>query len=142
MSEIVFEDGFNLLCGKQLGSGISRKVFECRLDPTLVVKVQHDDTKPPLENMMEFEVWQSAMMTEFAKWFAPCTLISTTGRILLQKRTFPTRDLPLKVPAFFTDLKPENWGLLDGKPVCHDYALNQIMEVGLRKKMRKVNWEY
>lgn len=142
MSAVIFEDGFDLLCGKQIGSGISRNVFECRLDPTLVVKVQRDDTRAPLENMMEFEVWQSVMMTEHAKWFAPVELLSTTGRILLQKRTMPSRDLPKKVPAFFTDLKPSNWGILDGQPVCHDYALNLLMELGLSNKMRKANWEY
>ena len=40
MNGATYEDAFNLLCGKLLGEGIHRKVFECRLRDDLVVKVE------------------------------------------------------------------------------------------------------
>jgi hypothetical protein len=44
------------------------------------------------------------------------------------------------MPAFFTDLKRENFGLLLGRLVCHDYGVNLLMENGMTKRMRKANW--
>lgn len=33
-------DAFNLLTGKLMGSGMTRKVFSCNLDNSLVIKVE------------------------------------------------------------------------------------------------------
>lgn len=31
----LYEDAFNLLCGKLIGQGIHRQVFACKIDPSL-----------------------------------------------------------------------------------------------------------
>lgn len=51
------------------------------------------------------------------------------------------RDLPRKVPAFFTDLKAENWGRIDGRFVCVDYGLHLLHEHGMTSRMRSVRWD-
>ena len=35
----IYMDAFNLLCGRKIGFGIHRDVFECKVDKSLVVKV-------------------------------------------------------------------------------------------------------
>jgi hypothetical protein len=47
---------------------------------------------------------------------------------------------PTALPAFFTDFKRENFGFIDGRFVCHDYGTTLLMERGMTKAMRKVDW--
>lgn len=74
------------------------------------------------------------------KWFAPCIDISPNGVFLLQKKTEPcsTSKYPTVVPSFFTDLKYQNFGLLNGKVVCFDYGT--ILFTNLNEKTRKAKW--
>ena len=122
-----FEDTFNLLCGARLGGGAHRTVFECRIRPDLVVKVEIDTTWRGFYNAREYKFYTDyAHCPGVEKWLAPVEFISPDGRILLQKRCDPVRStdtLPDKIPAFFTDIKRENFGWLNGKFVCLDYAL-------------------
>lgn len=62
------------------------------------------------------------------------------GRILLQHKASPIVDrsaLPEQVPAFLSDLKPENFGMLDGRLVCLDYAMTIPNP---STKLKKVDW--
>lgn len=141
MSEAAtFEDAFNLLCGKQLGEGIHRKVFECKLRPELVVKVENDDLRY-FANVFEQKFWSDHQYcAKVARWLAPCEYLSPDARLLLQRRVDPIRDadaLPDKLPSFLTDVKRDNFGLLDGRIVCFDYAMT-IPTPSLRPK--KVEW--
>lgn len=133
-------DLVNMLCDEMIGEGISRCVYPWSLDRSLVAKVEPGHGG--FANAQEWDVWQRIKDTEHAKWFAPCVHISGCGIWLLQKRTkpIPFKRLPKQVPAFFTDLKQSNWGLLNGRPVCHDYAANLLMEVGMTKRLRSPNW--
>jgi hypothetical protein len=121
-----FEDAFNMLCGEKIGQGIHRQVFECKLLPHLVVKVESDDFRY-FANVLENKIWGDAEHhKKVADWLAPCTHLSCDGRILLQYRCDPlplNYTMPEKVPAFMTDLKRENFGLLEGRLVCLDYAM-------------------
>lgn len=127
MTREAFEDAFNILCGEQLGSGIHREVFECRIRPDLVVKVETDSTWRNFANVREHQFWaDNEHAPAVAKWLAPCEYLSPDGRISLQRRAEPVRPsdvLPTKIPAFLTDLKRENFGWLDGRLVAVDYAL-------------------
>lgn len=140
--ERAFEDAFNLLCGDKLGEGIHRTVFTCRLRPDLVVKVENDDEWRYFANVMEMKFWSDHQgYGKVARWLAPCEYMSPDGRVLLQKRVRPLLDeseLPAKLPAFLTDVKPENFGLLDGRVVCLDYALN-IPNPSTRMKKRRTD---
>lgn len=140
MSERAFEDAFNLLCGRLLGEGIHRRVFECRLRPDLVVKVENDDHRY-FANVLEHKFWADNQHCEkVARWLAPCEYLSPDGRISLQRRADPLgagTTLPDRLPAFLTDIKRGNFGLLGGNIVCVDYAM-VLQNPSVRK--RKVVW--
>jgi hypothetical protein len=124
-----------LLVGPMIGQGVYREVYEVRGRPDVVLKVEVAGTE--FCNATEWNIWRRVADTPFAKWFAPCLAIDQGGGALLQKRTKPMSDTAwrkLKVPAFFTDMKADNWGLIGGQPVCHDYALNRIIERGVTGK--------
>jgi len=126
-----------LVCGKFLSSGISRVVYEYTLDPTKVVKIE--TSAGFFQNVLEWEVWQNVRDTRWAKWFAPVHYISDNGSVLIQSRTVPAqkRDIPKQLPDFFTDLKLENFGLLDGRFVAHDYGFNLLLFNGLTRGRMK-----
>jgi len=136
-----FEEAFNLLCGEKLGSGIHRTVYECRIRPDLVVKVENDNYRV-FANVMESKFWDDNQFSKaIAKWLAPVEFLSPDGRILLQRRVQPLvaglKNMPEKLPAFLTDIKLDNFGILDGNLVCVDYAFT-IQNVSTT--MKKVTW--
>ena len=136
-----FEDAFNLLCGEKIGAGIHRTVFECRIRPDLVVKVENDDEWRYFANVQEMKFWSDFQHAPtWSKWLASCEYMSPDGRILLQRKATPIRevdDLPSQLPAFLTDIKRENFGWIDENLVCIDYAM-VITNPSL--KLKKVEW--
>lgn len=121
-----FEDAFNLLCGERLGFGLHRSVFECRIRPGWVVKVEAGESRR-FANVLEHEFWESHQFFEkVAIWLAPCGELSADGRLLLQRRVSSLPGdfkFPPKMPEFLSDLKRSNFGLWKGRLVCVDYAL-------------------
>lgn len=137
------KDLFEIACGKKLGSGCSRDTFECALNPKYVIKIENSTHS--FQNIMEWEVWESVKYEDdgHAKpWFAPCEYISPCGIVLVQhKTTVPTREqFPAKLPAFFSDIQKPNFGMYEGRFVCHDYGYNDLMEVGKTKRLKKAEW--
>jgi len=133
-----FEDCFNMLCGRKIGEGIHRTVYECKIRPDLVVKVENQEMRY-FANVMEDKFWADHQYYEkVAKWLCPIEFLSPDGRLLLMRRaeqgniTFPDQ-----LPSFLTDLKPENFGMLEGRLVCIDYALTVPNP---NTRMKKVNW--
>lgn len=120
-----FRDCFNMLCGRKIGEGIHRTVFVCKIRPDLVVKVENQEMRH-FSNVMEEKFWSDQQHYEpVRKWLCPIEFLSPDGRLLLMRRVEPIRatdELPDKLPAFLADLKPENFGWLDGNLVCVDYA--------------------
>lgn len=135
-------DLWSLVCGKKLGRGIGRTVYEYKPDPSLAIKIE--DRASSFQNIAELEVWNAVAHTPWAKWFAPVVQISGAGTVLLMRRTSPLREkeLPNRVPAFFTDLKRTNFGILDGRLVAHDYGTFPAVMLGaaLNGKTRKAAW--
>ncbi|WP_323016382.1 hypothetical protein [Castellaniella sp.] len=133
-------EALGLLQGTQISYGSARTVYACKLFSDCVIKVE--DGAGSFQNVMEWETWQRVKDTKFAKWFAPCEFISPAGGILVMKRTMPIDEkrYPQSVPAFFTDLKYANYGMLDGQFVCHDYGVSLLMENGMSERMRKPEW--
>lgn len=136
----IHKEAFRVLCDDEIGRGISRVTYSSKLLPDYVIKVEENSKW--FQNVMEWEVWDRVRFTPYARWFAPCVEISPCGGVLIMKRTEPAQKskYPDKMPAFFTDFKRENYGLLNGKIVCHDYGCNLLMENGMTKRMRKVEW--
>lgn len=130
-----------MVLGDLHGFGSTRTIYTHATDPTLMVKVETDAGS--YNNIMEWEAWKSVKDTEFAKWFAPCVEISPAGLVLTMKKCerVSARGLPRKVPAFFADLKAENWGWYEDRFVCLDYGLHLLHEYGMTKRMRVANWE-
>lgn len=140
-NDFILREGFNIFCGREIGFGIGRKVHLHRTDPTLVIKVEEHSRS--FQNVVEYETWQALMHTPFAKWLAPVIEISASGTVLIMKRTTPCPDkkLPTRMPAWLSDYKSENYGMLDGKFVCHDYGTNLLLNHGaFRNKMKAVDW--
>ncbi len=136
----VHREAFWMLVGERIGYGMSRAVYECKLRPDCVVKVE--DAQQRFQNIMEWETWQRVKGTEFEKWFAPCEWISPAGVVLVMKFTNPLRkqEYPEKMPAFLTDFKRSNYGMYNGRVVCHDYGTHLMLENGMTKRMQKVDW--
>lgn len=145
-----FEEAFNLLCGELIGRGCSRRVFECKLLPGYVVKVE--ETPGSFENIAEWLTWNEVMSTSASRWFAECKAISPDGKLLLMERTRPPSkfELPQKVPVWCSDLKLSNWGFaIDSQgdtrkwAVCHDYGAlsSKVIERGISTKLlKKADW--
>jgi len=134
------EEAFDLMCGVLLGEGVGRKVFVCKLDETLVVKVEKDPAGL-FQNPHEYRMWvETSTYRKAADWLAPCVAISTHGLVMLQKRVEPiTRaQLPETLPAFLDrDLKPSHFGMFEGRVVCCDYGLPATI---LPVRHRKADW--
>jgi hypothetical protein len=139
-----------LICNNPLNYGSSRTVYECFLVEGCVVKVQNEIYL--FDNIAEWKVWCAVQFTEHARWFARCKYIGSDGRLLIQEKTRPpgAGEWPDKIPAFLTDIKRENFGMVTRKNeksgedeelfVCHDYALHLLLEKGMTKKMQTVDW--
>ena len=127
----------DLTFGTLLGNGAYRNVYELKLNPTYVIKYERTRT---FCNAQEWLIWQEVQGTDLERWFAPCHLISQDGAFLIQQRTKPVSKLPAELPDFFADLKPENFGRLNGRLVAHDYGNHRIYTKGLHRwRMRKVS---
>ena len=120
-------DLIDLFCGEYIGSGTTRSVYVFRYDPEWVIKIENDNACG--DNWAEWRVWSTVCHTTDGTkdWFAECGWISTGGKVMLQRRTKPlsTREkhIPEKIPAWFTDIKEDNFGWIGKKLVCHDYSL-------------------
>ena len=143
----MFEDDWFLLSdfadfflGAQVGEGQSRVVYEFRLNPKWIVKI---DKSGQFNNVSEWDVWHNIKLVdpEAAKFLAPCIHLSSCGRIMIQERTKPIKkeQLPDLVPEFLTDLKIQNWGLIGKRPVCHDFANHKIYS-SASTELVKASW--
>lgn len=134
-------DFLDLLAPETLGRGLGREVRILATDEDWVLKIQV--RTGGFQNVHEWQVWQEVEHWNWgAKWLAPCKMISPSGLVLVQRRTLPLPPgykMPKRVPYWLTDMKKSNWGLLNGKLVCHDYGMTRTMSEGLERKLRTVN---
>jgi len=129
--------------GKRIGKGAYRHVY--RLNggdgKDCVLKVEYCDAE--FCNITEWKVWKAVEHTPHAEWFAPCVSIDLFGVALVQKRTkgFDSREEfnayvekhhDGKLPAFFEDVHYGNFGLLEGRLVCHDYGFNHFLDEAVK----------
>lgn len=136
-------DFFDCFCGEELGHGVGRYVHALKLDPTLVCKIEVSAYS--FQNAHEWDFWQIVKDTHLAKYFAPCVRIAACGMVLIQKRTMPilpNTKMPTHLPTFITDTKHENFGVYDGRVVCHDYGELNLLHAGWKQavKLQRVKW--
>lgn len=131
----------SVLCGSLIAEGSARKVYHCKPNSRLVVKIER--AARSFQNVAESEIWSFVMGDkEMQKWFAPCVFISNAGTVLIQDKVEPLRqrDLPKSLPAFLVDLKIENFGVLDGRVVCCDYGTMMASIRTASRRMVKAVW--
>lgn len=136
----IARDLFDLICGKHIANGSAREVFEYLPDPTKVIKFEKNAKS--FQNILEWEAWQDLHDQPAGKWLAPCRHISACGTILIMDRTVrPPENFkwPKKIPAFLTDFKHQNYGLIGKQLVCHDYGTHAAFAT-LRKGFQKPKW--
>ena len=126
--------------GNKIGYGISRLVYECKLNPDWVWKFE--TATNTFQNVMEWEIWMAVKdKPDVAKWLAPCQYISDNGVVLLQSRTrgISEDEVPKMVPSWICDSEPKNWGMLKGQPVIHDYGYTHLLENASKQMRMKKN---
>lgn len=137
---VILKDWMMMALGKDLGAGYGRRVFVYGVDPRLVIKVEESG----FQNVIERELWMAVKTTKFNRWFAPVRDISPCGTVLLMERTLPAprSAYPKEMPEFVGDLKYSNFGMLNGRLVCHDYGTlcNFLAAVPAKVKMRRAKW--
>lgn len=135
----VERDFFRLMCGDLIGTGASRDVYIFEPDPKYVLKIENG--AQCFSNIREWDVWHDAQHIEWARdWLAPCRIISPCGIVLMQRRTSPAKTYPDKIPAWMTDTKRANFGMIGRKFVAHDYGCHLICNAGMTKRLQKVEW--
>ena len=136
----IHRDTFFLVAGRELGRGISRVVYACDINPDWVVKVEEDAGR--FQNIVEWKIWQEAKDLPARRWLAPCLYISPNGSVLIQARTTPARprEYSDRMPAFLTDFKRLNYGMIGRRLVCHDYGTSLVLHEGLSTKLRRAEW--
>lgn len=124
--------------GQRIGGGTTRTVFQCKHDPSKVIKIQ---SAYEVANQMEFRVWEKfGDDPKVGKWLAPVHAISADGRVIVQSRTLPLINPPKKIPDFLSDLKVQNFGMLDGRVVAHDYGLGIFIDSNSPIEMVAPEW--
>lgn len=141
----VSEEIIRMVCGKKIGEGATRLVYEHAMDATKVVKVEPDGHS--WHNANEAQVWNTLRGTPLAKWLCPVFLFSPYGRVIVMGRCPPIQrqQVPRLIPAFLNhDVKTENWGMWNDHPVCLDYGLSSIFDFLFRKgapgRLVKAKW--
>ena len=136
----------NLVLGKELGCGISRRTYVNKLNPDQVIKYE-DDPIERHQNVIEWRVWDMAQeLAPVRRWLAPCYHISEDGKYLVQARVKVlkmTDNLPEFMPAWLNDLKVQNFGRYKGRIVACDYGTSLAMWMtNCRdlKKMKRAEW--
>lgn len=138
ISEFIGREAFNLICGKKIAGGEFRDVYNCSIDPSLVVKVE--DRSKSFCNAFEMKIWNEFKdVKSVARWLAPCVDISPCGAIMLQKKVERVHisNMPKTMPEFLRDFKIENFGMFEGRLVCCDYG---GLTMDLPTKRKKVEW--
>lgn len=132
-------DAKRLLCGKKIGSGVYRDVYEFKHDPeNFVVKVEKKDGM--FCNATEFRNWVNSYETPLREYLCPIEGITDDGRVMIMERVvFKSKfsDYPKKMPQLFMDFKIENYGFLkDGRCVCVDYANLLLQDETVHKNVK------
>jgi len=136
-SPVMTRDMIGFILGPYLGEGAGREVYEYAMNAKIVIKIEVYSRS--FQNVSEWETWQGAE-GKMEDWLAPCLQISPCGLYMIQERTTPALTYPEKVPYFLGDTKIQNFGMFDGRFVCHDYGLVPRSGRGNSMRMVKAKW--
>lgn len=115
------------LCGEFIAAGENRSVYACSLNTRLVIKVCSFPSAwlgYCTSNMAEMLFCHCAPET-LLKWVARAVWISPCGQYLAAERAdqvpAPVSMVTSIPEILFDEVSAENWGVLEGRPVCVDY---------------------
>lgn len=124
----IAEDLFSLFVGKKVGIDVARDYYLCAFDSRYIIKVER--LMGSFQNIKEWQCWQAIQNSRYRNLFAPCKSISPNGFVLVQERTSPM--LPgIEIPydfSMFDEIDYDNFGVIDGRVVAHNYALTGLLE--------------
>ena len=132
----------NYIAGDFVGEGQHRTVFDSVQYDGCVVKIENG---LPSGNLLEWKIWEMVKdVPKLAKWFAPCIDISDCGRILVMKKVDYLDGKEwneAKIPTWFTDRKPSNFGKIKKQIVAIDYemCLIRFMYFGMPDRLIKAS---
>lgn len=133
MLRIVFGDRVKMRVGDIIGQGRTRTVYALLDKPEWCLKVGNEEALHS-----EFRNQGVIEKAGLGRWIAPCEW--RDGHFMMRRTSPASRDnYPASLPAIFVDLKYENWGMLDGRLICHDYAL--VRETSRPAAVRSVKWK-
>lgn len=145
-NEELYKSCAQMIIGKHLGRGYSRDVYIHAMEPSIVVKIAMN-ADGVIANTNEFDIWDEVQhwkgkYENLKNFFCPVTAMSSDCKVLFMKRTQPLRveDIPNEVYTWVTDQKLENFGILDGRLVIHDYGLTLIKNGGITNRKRKADF--
>lgn len=132
------EQIINKFCGKVLGRGQYRDVYELKANKNYVVKVEKNMYSCHFMNAREWKNYKVATK-KMKKWLAPIWMINNRGDVSVQDKVKfkKPNKYPKKIPAFLHDIHYNNFGWLNGKFVCIDYPVFMFPPW----KMKKAKWE-
>jgi hypothetical protein len=128
-------------CGKMIGSGTYRDVYEVKGSDRYVIKIERDMSKAVFANATEWYYYiQCARWEKLSPWLAKCIMINETSQVLVMQKVKPVKSIvhcPALIPSVLTDTKIENFGWVGKRFVCTDYS---TMIIGQPLRMRKAHW--
>jgi len=130
----VMREYVSFMTGDKIGDGMSRDVYDHPSDKTKIIKMENDTRH--FQNVLEWQIWQQfCHCKKIAKWLAPCHSISYNGTFLIMTKAADMRkeEIPETLPAFLTDHKLANFGILNGQVVCRDYG-TLILDLKLTRR--------
>lgn len=126
------------ICGKLLGKGKTRRVFEHKENSLWVIKVQKKQSK--YNNKVEWNFWNAIKDKEFSCLFCPCISLNLEGDLIMMRceKAKPTiadrMTINLKIrnalgPKPKDVMRQTNFGILDGNLVLIDYGHPQYKRI-------------
>ena len=119
-------------------------MYQHNWDKDYVIKIEPNSTEC---NMTEYMLWDEirGLKNERAwvkEWFAPVIWMSPNGKILCMQKAseYPKNkklERPKEIPAFFSDVKWDNFGWIGNRFVCFDYGFLYKF-IKYEKKMQKL----
>jgi len=106
--------------GRLIGEGVSRTVYEYKLDPGWVIK-QNKNSKKEFavdHNWLEYQNYLMFRQYNLDSWLSPCLYIN--GYLLMQRASKINQRISASIPSCFPD-KETNWGIYNNRLVCIDY---------------------
>jgi hypothetical protein len=142
VSQHTIEDAANFLLGDFIGSGLSRRVYKCKFNSSLIIKIEYSNDFD--QNIFEWHIWNAVKNTPLEKWFAPVEHCSADGKLLAMRRcsAIKKENLPEEIPAIIADIRQCNWGMYKKHPVCFDYGFENVLSNAIKaNRMKKVVWD-